>query len=121
MGDNRTVMSLLQSDVAPVYALVCLDADLVRADFDRLTHSVEFVLFLAQLLFKDVGRIGSAGGHGDGAERGVSERGKGKSCDGGSGDFERAAIQANFIEAKLTVPNQVWIDDSDGSLHRVSF
>src|SRR6266496_5558101 len=66
MRDNRPVMSVFDLDFPPIDRFSLLHSDLLLADLHVAPLTVVAILARirrVELLFVDVGRVGSAGGH----------------------------------------------------------
>src|ERR1019366_8757036 len=116
VGDNGTVVGGFDAHVLVFDLAPHLDGDALGADLEGAPLVFELVLAVPHFFFVDVGSVGAAGGHGDGEEATVSERGERLAEDSGAGESQVAAVDAHFVEADFAVPGEVGIDHGDGNM-----
>src|ERR1019366_5458998 len=116
VGDDGAVVGGFDAHVLVFDLTAGLDGDALGADLEGSQLVFELVLAVPHFFFVDVGGVGTAGGHGDGEEATVSERGERLAENGGAGESQVAAIDAHFVEADFAVPGEVGIDHGDGNM-----
>ncbi len=118
VGHNRAVVGGFDAHVLILHLVPRLDGDALRADLEQAPLVFELVLAVPHFFFVDVGRVRASGGHGDGEEAAVPQRGERLAENGRAGEREVAAVDAHFVEADFAVPGEVWIDHGDGNVKR---